>query len=174
MITITELFPRYKNAVKWYTLFCTNKSHAVKRGELHRLLQEYTVYSVRVHFSKRYNKTLSMVQVIETVHVYTVDNLHHRIDGPSMSQYINDRLLFECWSLFGNLHREDDPAYIEYMSEYETPFLVGPYTEGDIYIKKWYRDGKLHRTDGPARIFYNGNREVSTMDRWENGTPIGN
>ena len=61
----------------------------------------------------------------------------HREDGPAFEWADGTTQ----WYLNGNLHREDGPAY-----------------EGADGTKEWYLNGELHREDGPAVEYADGTK----------------
>jgi hypothetical protein len=73
------------------------------------------------------------------------------------SWYDNGRVKMERWYSYGQPHRLDGPASIQYA------------TDGGIYRQKWYVYGHLHRMDGPA-IVYETDSELN--EYWLNGNRI--
>jgi len=76
--------------------------------------------------------------------IWKVKNVIHRVNGPAVSKWNDEKLVLEeKWYKNGYYHRDDGPAIykcgddLECTSEY------------------WYKDGKLHREDAPAKSGFN-------------------
>lgn len=78
--------------------------------------------------------------------IYAIDGFLHREDGPAFSNFI-----CEMWFQGGMLHREDGPAYINGTSERKMS-------------EQWFLYGREHRTDGPATIDYNSGEKIYAVN----------
>jgi len=90
---------------------------------------------------------------------YYKNNVKHREDGPAYVEYLKDgkTLQFERYFINGNLHRDSDaPAWISY-------------SNGDLYAEQYYMHGVKHRSGGPAFIQYLDQGEISREDYYRDG-----
>lgn len=156
-ITISELFPIYSTAIKWYS---------PSEKEIIRLEKEYT----EIFTSEKDNNGYTEVR-------YICNNHFHRRDGPATIAYIQGKLYRNIWYLHGKSVKckiyKDDKIYtewygictIDYHDWYKGIHCIwnlklhrinGPcyieYHNDKIINAKWYRDGKPHRWFGPAII----------------------
>jgi len=77
--------------------------------------------------------------------IYTIEK------GIVETDILNDNLLKLTW------HREDGPAFIEYVNN------------GNVAYEVYYVNGKQHRLDGPASIFYAQNSNIQIVSYYING-----
>ena len=100
---------------------------------------------------------------------YTKKNTLHRVDGPAITEY-NDDKTREVWCYDGTIHRTDDgPSIVnrlngKVVSQYwnkdgkqhriNGPAVIEYYEDGNKKLEEWYIEGRLHRLDGPAQVKY--------------------
>lgn len=94
MITIAELFPKYKTALKWYIVLGKDVDQ-----EKVRLAKEYTEHKVTKH-------------IVGRLETWKIGEMFHRKDGPAYVLYYTDGAIQEQWYRFGKRHRTDGPAII--------------------------------------------------------------
>jgi len=73
------------------------------------------------------------------------------------SFYDNGELMWEEWSLDGEYHNDEGPAYIRYRRD------------GSVWWKEWRLNGKRHNEEGPAYIKYERDGSVRLIYWFLNG-----
>lgn len=74
---------------------------------------------------------------------YRLNKLHHRIDGPAITEYFESgSIKRECYYINNQVHRTNGPARIGYKQSGKIEY--------EFYITK----NQMHRTDGPAWVYW--------------------
>lgn len=83
----------------------------------------------------------------------------HRVDGPALiaCHAGTNKIQVEEWHLFGQPHRSDGPAYINYS------------LNGTILKQTWYYRNILHNPNGPALIEYDDQGNIKYMQYFKDG-----
>lgn len=104
-------------------------------------------------------------------HVYIVDSLFHRDDGPAVIYFANDKTSIEFYFQSGIICRDNSPAVIHYydsgipklekyyqagkVSRDNEPAVFRYYDSGIIKFVFYYKNSIMHNEQGPAEIWYN-------------------
>lgn len=147
MITVAELFPLWRTARKWLSLF-----RHIPQEEV-RLEKEFRVQTVK-----------------EKAEMYTVDGKLHRDDGPAYILKKSGNIVYTSWNIYGVSHRVDGPA-IENFDEHGNiiveewkyngkfhrdngPARIGYHKNTRIKWEEWWEHGHTHNPNGPRFIEY--------------------
>lgn len=169
MITISELFPLYRTAVKWLTLFRIAKEISL---ELVRLEKEYTIHTLKKDrkfikeqwtidgkLHRKDGPARMFKSIHETEEMWCINDKRHRLDGPAITRWFpSGQLWLEEWYFENKEHREENK--ISSCQWYEN---------GQIHIQGWSFHGKWHRTDGPGFIVYDEDGNITQHSWWING-----
>lgn len=152
MITIAELFPLYKTAFKWFSVFRETSSLETVRLEkeytIHTLYKGHNFLKERWDVDGKLHRTDGPAIMVKTIHkteeIWCIDGKRHKIDGPALVRYFpSGHIWLEEWYFENKEHREENK-----MSSCQW------YENGKLHIQGWSVHGKWHRTDGPAFIVY--------------------
>lgn len=165
MITISELFPLYTTATKWFGVFTTK----VCSQETVRLEKEYTRvnhfdngWSIWIVDNKIHRRDGPAIMRfgISDYSIWVIDNKWHRKDGPALVDYNKDgSVRVEQWWVNDKQHREDEPS-------------ITFFKNGKVVREEYWLDNVKHRTDGPAIIEYNEYGQVIFTQQWIDGRGV--
>jgi hypothetical protein len=124
---------------------------------------------------------------------YFVNGLPHRSpekgkDKPAYIEIFNKKVIKEKYFIDGRMHRNYEPAYIEYnnkgvrvlsmwysnnyLNNYYGPAYVEKYATGEIKVQQYFSFGRVHREDGPAIIFYDQKGNILKKEYYIKGVKI--